>query len=146
MDFLIPTSSGSTSCQSPRVARFAVSLLLLLCCSVLSCKKEGELITVDAFAQLAEKVTYHQETYAISFSLQDYPYESVQVRLGDNKSAFKSGTGLKLIGAVLVSKGRYGVFLNDLITSTKYYYQILVKDGQSEKVVHSDIYSFTTNP
>lgn len=145
MDILTRISSVFISCQLLRGVRL-LGLLLLLCCLFLSCKKNGELITIDAFAQVDEKVTHERETYSISFNLQDYPYESVHVRLGESRTGFQSGTGLNTHQAVLVAKGRYGIFLNDLIPNKKYYYQILVKDTQSDKIVHSNIYSFTTNP
>ena len=133
--------------QLPRVVKNFV--LLGFCFLVLfqtSCKKEVTEVTIDAFAQLNNEVKYNQGTYNILFTLQEYSYKEVGVRIGTNKALFTSQTNTITFIANPVSQNRYGIFVNNLTPNKIYYYQIFVKDSASSKEVSSDIFSFNTNP
>ncbi|MBC8986832.1 hypothetical protein H9X96_13725 [Pedobacter sp. N36a] len=111
-----------------------------------SCKKETVEVSVDAFAQLNNELKYEQGVYNVLFSLQEYPYKEIGVRVGNTKSSIHQNKDLTYYIANQVSANRYGIFLNALTRDKIYYYQIYVKDSASEKVVYSDIFSFKTNP
>lgn len=101
---------------------------------------------VDAFAQLNNEVKYSQGTYNILFSLQEYPYKLVGVRMSSNKSDFNTREKLERQIANPMTQNRYGIFVNNLTPGTIYYYQIFVQDSASTREVNSDLFSFTTQP
>jgi hypothetical protein len=121
-----------------------VSICLLLILSS-ACKKEVTEVKVDPFVQLETQVESNQGIYEIRFSLQDYDYNEVGVKMGTNKTMFFQNKDLSQLKANLSSLKRYSVFTNSLSGSTTYYYQIYVKDA-SDKEVLSDLYAFTTTP
>jgi 5-hydroxyisourate hydrolase-like protein (transthyretin family) len=110
-----------------------------------SCKKEVIEVNVDAYAQLAAHVDFTSGVYKLQFSLGDYPYKEVGVRLSSVKSIFQQTDGLNKQIAVEVAANRYAVFYDTLVKETTYYYQIYVIDPASAKTVYSDVYSFATN-
>lgn len=120
---------------------FALFLLTLV-----SCKKEVTEVSVDAFAQLNNEVVFVDGVYNVQFTLQQYPYKEVGVKLATNKTMFNKNTGLTQQTANEISSNRYSTFYNLLTPKTIYYYQIYVKDSASSKEVYSDVFSFTTNP
>ncbi|RZM27388.1 MAG: hypothetical protein EOO88_13435 [Pedobacter sp.] len=101
---------------------------------------------VDAFAQPNNEVKYNQGTYTILFTLQEYPYKEVGIRMSSNKSDFNTREKLTRQISNPVSKNRYGIFVNNLNPATIYYYQIYVQDSASTREVNSAIFSFTTQP
>ncbi|RYF26202.1 MAG: hypothetical protein EOO42_02055 [Flavobacteriales bacterium] len=111
-----------------------------------ACKKEVVEVKVDAFAQLSTEVKVEKNVYNLLFTLQEYPYKEVGVRLSKDKASFFDGVGLNSLGANKVSKARYGIFVNGLSTNQVYYYQIYVKDSNTANEVYSDVFSFKTNP
>lgn len=128
------------SLKSIRNLALFASLLVLT-----ACKKEKTEVTVDAFAQVNKEVKYDQGVYNILFSLQEYPYKEVGVRVGSSKSLIHQDKDLTYHLAHQVTANRYGIFLNALSKDKIYYYQIYVKDSIAEKIVYSDIFSFKTN-
>ncbi|SEQ91597.1 hypothetical protein [Pedobacter rhizosphaerae] len=114
--------------------------------SLSSCKKDGKEVIIDAFAQLNPEVKHNQGVYNIQFTLQQYPYQEVIVRLAESKTQLFQNSKLVIIQANQMSLNRYGVFINNLIGNKNYYYQILVKDSATSKEVYSDVFSFSTNP
>jgi hypothetical protein len=137
MKYLLPWDVRLSPC-------FFLTAFLL---SFTACKKTT--ITensVDAFAQVNNEVNYQQGIYNILFTLQEYPYKEVGVRIGTSKNMFYKNTDLSYHLAYQVSLNRYGIFLNSLAGNKIYYYQIYVKDTASSKEVFSDVFSFTTNP
>jgi len=128
--------------RTNRLSAWALVFFLLFS---ISCKKEVIEVNVDAYAQLAAQVDYTNGAYKLQFSLGDYPYKEVGVRLSAVKSMFQQTDGLNKQIAVEVAANRYAVFYDTLIKETTYYYQIYVIDPASAKTVYSDVYSFTTN-
>ncbi|RYF21007.1 MAG: hypothetical protein EOO42_11380 [Flavobacteriales bacterium] len=111
-----------------------------------ACKKEVVEVKIDAFAQLNPEIKSEKNIYNVLFTLQEYPYKEVGLRLSKNKSSFFSGNDLSNFVANEVSKARYGVFINGLASNQVYYYQIYVKDSKATIEVYSDVLSFKTNP
>lgn len=129
------------------IRKFSVLFLVTCLCVFTSCKKDSSTeVIIDAFAQVDNEVKYDQGVYNLLFSLQEYPYKEVGIRIGISKSLFHQDKDLTNYTANMVAANRYGVFLNSLMASKIYYYQIYVKDSKSEKVVYSDVFSFKTNP
>jgi hypothetical protein len=111
----------------------------------ISCKKEVTQVNVDAYAQIDAKIDFTDGVYKLQFSLSDYPYREVGVRLSSVKSMFQQTEGLNQQVGFEIAANRYAVLYGDLIKETTYYYQIYVIDSASSKTVYSDVYSFTTN-
>lgn len=133
--------------QLPKVVKhFALLGFYLYMLFPIACKKEVTEVTIDAFAQLNNEVKYSQGTYNILFTLQEYSYKEVGVRIGDNKAVFANQANTTTYRANPVGLNRYGIFVNNLTAHKTYYYQIFVKDSASPKEVSSDIFSFNTNP
>lgn len=109
-----------------------------------ACKKKIIEVPVDAFAQVNPEVKYNQGTYKIEFSLHEYPYKEVGIKLTTNKSMLYQTKDLSQYPANQVSLNRYSVFLNNLTSAKTYYYQIYVKDSASSKEIYSDVFSFIT--
>ena len=126
--------------KSLKMPLFAIYLLLLM-----GCKKDIVEVSVDAFSDLNTEIKNIQGVNSLQFTLQEFPYKEVGVKLGTNKSKWYQKDGFTLIIANQVSSGRYGIFLNSLTPNTTYYYQIYVKNT-SGKEIYSDLFSFTTNP
>ena len=126
--------------KSLKMPLFAICLLLLM-----GCKKDIVEVSVDAFSDLNKEIKNIQGVNSLQFTLQEFPYKEVGVKLGTNKSKWYQKDGFTLIIANQVSSGRYGIFLNSLTPNTTYYYQIYVKNT-SGKEIYSDLFSFTTNP
>ncbi len=126
--------------KSLKMPLFAICLLLLM-----GCKKDIVEVSVDAFSDLNTEIKNIQGVNSLQFTLQEFPYKEVGVKLGTNKSKWYQKDGFTLIIANQVSSGRYGIFLNSLTPNTTYYYQIYVKNT-SGKEIYSDLFSFTTNP
>lgn len=112
---------------------------------LLSCRKETIEVPIDAFAQLDTELRYDEEIYTLLFTLQEYPYKEVGLRLSLDKNSFYKEKGITHYPVYLVSKNRYGVFLNSLKAETAYYYQLYVKDSVSSKEVYSDVFSFSVS-
>ena len=110
-----------------------------------SCKKQTNEVIIDAFANINPDIKYTNGVYNLQFTLQEFPYDEVILKLTDLKANFYKNTNLTLTKAYQVSPNRYGIFINLPPISKTYYYQIQVKDI-SGKIVNSDIYTFTTNP
>jgi len=121
-------------------------LLTTLLMVLFACKKEVVEVTVDAFDQVNAEVKQTQGIYSIQFTLHEYPYKEVGVKLATTKSSLAKNENLVQQIAYPVSLNRYGIFLNTLTANKTYYYQIYVKDSTSPKEVYSDVFSFTTNP
>ncbi|RZK04650.1 MAG: hypothetical protein EOO43_22265 [Flavobacterium sp.] len=130
--------------QSSRGAKLLLFVIILF--AFTSCKKETVERNIDAFAQLNTEVKADKNVYNILFSLQEYPYKEVGIKLSKNKSSFFDGIGLNNFVANKVSDNRYGVFVNGLLANQNYYYQVYVKDSNSANEVYSDVFSFKTNP
>jgi len=113
---------------------------------LLACKKEITETAVDAFAQINTEVKYSKGIYNVQFTLQEYPYKEVGIKLAISKSMIHQNLNVRQEIANQASLNRYAVFLNNLAANKTYYYQIYVKDSASAKEVYSDIFSFTTNP
>lgn len=128
---------------------FKRSYVLLLANFLLvlgSCKKEVIETAVDAFSQINTEVKYSQGIYNVQFTLQEYPYKEVGIRLALSKTMIHQNVNVTQEIANQASLNRYAVFLNNLTANKTYFYQIYVKDSASDKEVYSDIFSFTTNP
>jgi hypothetical protein len=110
-----------------------------------SCKKEVVIVDVDAFAALNTTVSLDENVYKFMFSLEEYPYQEVGVKLSSIKSTLNEQGGNVQI-AIPVGHKRYGVFYDALVRNTVYYYQIYVVDQATSQRIHSDVYSFKTNP
>lgn len=123
-----------------------ILFLTIFLLAFMGCKKEVVEVSVDAFAQLNTEVTQTQNTYNIQFTLQEYAYKEVGVRLGTSKDMLHKNLNLTLQIANLIGSNKYGAFFNSLKVNEVYYYQIYVKDSASAKEVYSDVFSFTTNP
>lgn len=119
---------------------FTIFLLVLM-----GCKKDVVEVSVDAFSDMNTEIKQVQGVRSLQFTLQEFPYKEVGVKLGTNKSKWYQKDGFTLLIANQVSSNRYGVFFNSLKASTTYYYQIYVKNV-SGKEISSDLFSFTTNP
>jgi hypothetical protein len=128
------------------VKRLKILFLLCLLPLLAGCKKEIVEVEIDAFAKMDTEVKNSQGIYTILFTLQEYPYKEVGLRLGTDKAMFLKGTNLTSHTANQVSANRYGVFINALKPKQIYYFQIYVKDSATAKEVYSDVSSFTTNP
>ena len=113
--------------------------------TLVSCKKEVVQVTVDAYAKIDARVEHHKGIYSLEFSLQEYPYKEVGIRLSSVKSKFQQAEGLNTQVAVEIAANRYSVFYDTLVGETTYYYQIYVVDPATAKTIYSDVYSFTTN-
>ena len=121
-----------------------LALMLLLC---FSCKKETNVeILIDAFNNLDTEVTNADGIYTIRFTLEEYAYKEVGLKIALDKSMIFKNTSIVNQPTYQVSKNRYGTFINNLQASKTYYYQIYVKDTQGTKEVVSDIFSFKTTP
>jgi hypothetical protein len=120
-------------------------LLSLMLVSFISCKKEVIQVNVDAFEKIDPQVESTKGVYALRFSLPDYPYQEVGVRLSAVKSLFWQTEGLNKQVAVEIAANKYAVYYNTLVAETTYYYQLYVVDPASAKTVYSDVYSFTTS-
>jgi len=121
---------------------FLFTIFLL---AFMGCKKGVVEVSVDAFAETNTEIKFTQGICNLQFTLQEYPYKEVGVKLGTNKNIWYKNEGLTRQIANQVGSNRYGVFLNSLTANTTYYYQIYVKDS-SGKEIYSDVFSFTTNP
>jgi hypothetical protein len=126
--------------KSLKMPLFAICLLVLM-----GCKKDVVEVSVDAFSDLNAEIRLVQGVNSLQFTLQEFPYKEVGVKLGTNKSKWYQKDGFTLIIANQVSSSRYGIFFNSLTPNTTYYYQIYVKNA-SGKEISSDLFSFTTNP
>ncbi|MGM9477195.1 hypothetical protein ACS5PU_12220 [Pedobacter sp. GSP4] len=133
--------------QLPKAVK-SLSVLLLTIFIILTgaCKKQIIEVPVDAFDQVNPELKYVQGAYKIEFSLHQYPYKEVGIKLTTNKSSLYQNKDIVRYTANEVSLNRYGVFLNNMAASKTYYYQIYVKDAASSKEVYSDVYSFITTP
>lgn len=126
--------------KSLKMLLFAICLLVLM-----GCKKDVVEVSVDAFSDLNAEIKQVQGVNSLQFTLQEFPYKEVGVKLGANKSKWYQKDGFTLIIANQVSSSRYGIFFNSLTPNTTYYYQIYVKNAFG-KEISSDLFSFTTNP
>ena len=126
--------------KSLKMPLFAIFFLVLM-----GCKKDVVEVSVDAFSDLNAEIRLVQGVNSLQFTLQEFPYKEVGVKLGTNKSKWYQKDGFTLIIANQVSSSRYGIFFNSLTPNTTYYYQIYVKNT-SGKEISSDLFSFTTNP
>jgi len=121
-------------------------LLAGLLMVAMACKKDVQGVPVDAFAQVNPKIVYKEGICSIQFTLEEYPYKEVGLRVATSKTLLHLNQGLTVEIANQVSANRYAVFFNTLLANKTYHYQIYVKDSASAKEVYSDVYSFTTNP
>ncbi len=110
-----------------------------------SCKKETVYNEIDAFAKTQNKVTLEKGQYILSFTLSSYPYDKVEVFVHDDLAVMYKQTGGKSYNAVSQSNHQYSVFFSPLEKSKKYYYQLIVYDGNGNSV-RSAIFNFTTQP
>jgi hypothetical protein len=120
-------------------------LLVFILVFSISCKKEITQVNVDAYAKIDAQVDLTDGVYKVQFSLSDYPYKEVGVRLSSVKSMFQQTEGLNQQIGFEIAANRYAVLYSNLVKETTYYYQIYVIDSASSKTVYSDVYSFTTN-
>lgn len=121
-----------------------LALVMLLC---FSCKKEENVeIYVDAFKKLDTEVLNKDGVYNILFTLQEYPYDEIGLRISSDKGSFFKNKDIVKQPAYQVNKNRYGTFINNLQSDRTYYYQIYVRDIRTSKEVLSDIFSFKTAP
>lgn len=111
-----------------------------------SCKKQPVEVTIDAFAQVNPEVSYTNDAYNIQFTLQEFPYTEVIVKVAESKAMIIQNAQKIQINAYQMSLNRYGVFINNLTPNKTYFYQILVKDANTSREAYSDVYSFSTNP
>lgn len=121
-------------------------MVILMALIASSCKKQVTEVPVDAFSDLNTLIEHREDNYLLLFTLQEYPYLEVGVRLSADRNAFYKNTGLVNYLSYPVSKNRYGVFLDTIEEGKTYYYQIYVKDSQSPKEAYSDVYSFKATP
>jgi hypothetical protein len=128
-----------------RRIRLNAWLLVFLLFFSVSCKKEVIQVNVDAYAKIDPQVDLTDGVYKLQFSLSDYPYREVGVRLSSVKSVFQQAEGLNQQIGFEIAANRYAVLYDNLIKNTTYYYQIYVIDSASSKTGYSDVYSFTTN-
>lgn len=134
-----------SSLLSKKVIKPKVWLLSLMLLSFMSCKKEVIQKNVDAYEKIDAQVESTKGVYALRFSLPDYPYQEVGVRLSSVKSMFQQTAGLNKQVAVEIAADRYAVYYDRLLAETTYYYQLYVVDPASSKTVYSDVFSFTTS-
>lgn len=134
-----PLKKGTKACY--------LLLLLISLLTLDSCKKEVMVEKkVDAFDQLDNEVKHSEGIYNILFSLQEYPYKQVGIRMSINKNDFNTREKLARQIANPVAQNRYGIFVNNLSPGTTYYYQIYVQDSAGTTEVNSDLFSFITQP
>jgi hypothetical protein len=103
-------------------------------------------VNVDAYSNLAPDVKFEQGVYTLKFTLQDYPYQEVGVRLSSDKGLFAKEEATNKQIAVEISADRYAVFYDSLVNNNTYFYQIYVKDPVTSRLVYSDVLFFNTNP
>jgi hypothetical protein len=121
-------------------------LIIIVLLQLFSCKKEVVEVNVDAYSNLAPDVKFEQGVYTLKFTLQDYPYQEVGVRLSSDKGLFAKEEATNKQIAVEISADRYAVFYDSLVNNNTYFYQIYVKDPVTSRLVYSDVLFFNTNP
>lgn len=109
-----------------------------------SCDKEVVEQEIDAFNSLNSEVSYSKGQYILQFSLADFNYKSVQVKLGTSLNDLRDGGLGAHYQAYSSDKNRYIVFFNPLTSNRTYHYQIIVED-QQKRFVNSDNYKFKTD-